>query len=224
MKYYYPALSDKDLGWIRIGGPGLANCMFLAANAYISSIRGDGKLITPTWCKFSLGPILRKEHDKRVYNQLFNDIGIKGIRKAWIILTKKMFNRKDVEVYHTLGDFFQDLNKDVVLVQKYFNLILKEETVKNVNVSEMREQVAVHIRLGDYVPEMRVDIEWYKKLIENILREYPQQKFALFSDGSDDELISLLSLPNVKRCFFGNAFADAYGISYSDKEKICDCL
>lgn len=42
MKYYYPALSDKDLGWIRIGGPGLANCMFLAANAYISSIRGDG--------------------------------------------------------------------------------------------------------------------------------------------------------------------------------------
>ena len=47
MKYYYPALSDKDLGWIRIGGPGLANCMFLAANAYISSIRGDGKLITP---------------------------------------------------------------------------------------------------------------------------------------------------------------------------------
>ena len=37
MKYYYPALSDKDLGWIRIGGPGLANCMFLAANAYISS-------------------------------------------------------------------------------------------------------------------------------------------------------------------------------------------
>ena len=140
MKYYYPALSDKDLGWIRIGGPGLANCMFLAANAYISSIRGDGKLITPTWCKFSLGPILRKEHDKRVYNQLFNDIGIKGIRKAWIILTKKMFNRKDVEVYHTLGDFFQDLNKDVVLVQKYFNLILKEETVKNVNVSEMREQ------------------------------------------------------------------------------------
>lgn len=212
MKYYYPALSDKDLGWIRIGGPGLANCMFLAANAYISSIRGDGKLITPTWCKFSLGPILRKEHDKRVYNQLFNDIGIKGIRKAWIILTKKMFNRKDVEVYHTLGDFFQDLNKDVVLVQKYFNLILKEETVKNVNVSEMREQVAVHIRLGDYVPEMRVDIEWYKKLIENILREYPQQKFALFSDGSDDELISLLSLPNVKRCFFGNAFADMWAI------------
>lgn len=36
IKYYYPVLSDKDLGWFRIGGPGLANCMFFAVNAYIS--------------------------------------------------------------------------------------------------------------------------------------------------------------------------------------------
>lgn len=116
-------------------------------------------------------------------------------------------------MYHTLGKYFQDLNKNVPLVQEYFNLIQKEETVKSVDVSEMREQVAVHIRLGDYIPEMRVDIEWYKKLIENILREYPKQKFALFSDGSDEELSLLLSLPNVKRCFFGNAFADMWAIS-----------
>ncbi len=190
-KYYYPVLSDKDLGWFRIGGPGLANCMFFSVNAYISACKhARGGFVAPTWRKFSLGPILRKERDKRVYNSLFNDMGISGIKKAWIILSKKLFDRKDVEIHHTLGNFFQDLNKDVLLVQEYFNLILKEETVKNVNVSEMREQVAVHIRLGDYVPEMRVDIEWYKKLIENILREYPQQKFALFSDGSDDELIS----------------------------------
>ena len=93
MKYYYPALSDKDLGWIRIGGPGLANCMFLAANAYISSIRGDGKLITPTWCKFSLGPILRKEHDKRVYNQLFNQLSYGQF--ALILFSDLIQNRGD---------------------------------------------------------------------------------------------------------------------------------
>lgn len=216
IKYYYPVLSDKDLGWFRIGGPGLANCMFFAVNAYISVKNdnlGRGGIISPTWRKFSLGPILRKERDKRVYNSLFNDLGVNGIKKAWIILTKKLFDRKDVKMYHTLGKYFQDLNKNVPLVQEYFNLILKEETVKSVDVSEMREQVAVHIRLGDYIPEMRVDIEWYKKLIENILREYPKQKFALFSDGSDEELSLLLSLPNVKRCFFGNAFADMWAIS-----------
>lgn len=41
-KYYYPVLSDKDLGWFRIGGPGLANCMFFASNAYISAYYGGG--------------------------------------------------------------------------------------------------------------------------------------------------------------------------------------
>lgn len=47
-KYYYPVLSDKDLGWFRIGGPGLANCMFFSVNAYISACkhaRGDSWLL-----------------------------------------------------------------------------------------------------------------------------------------------------------------------------------
>ena len=57
-KYYYPVLSDKDLGWFRIGGPGLANCMFFSVNAYISACKhARGGFVAPTWRKFSLGPI-----------------------------------------------------------------------------------------------------------------------------------------------------------------------
>lgn len=40
-KYYYPALSNRDYGWFRVGGPGLANCMFFAANAYISACKSN---------------------------------------------------------------------------------------------------------------------------------------------------------------------------------------
>lgn len=217
-KYCYPALSDKDLGWFRIGGPGLANCMFFAVNAYISACKytsGGGNFVTPTWRKFSLGPILRGERDKRIYSSLFKDIGINGVKKKWIILTKKIFNRKDVEVHHTLGNYFQNLNKDVPLVLEYFDKILKDETVCKVDAQRMKGMVAVHVRLGDYVPEMRVDINWYREVIENIIKEQPQQRFALFSDGSNEELSPLLSIPNVERCFFGNAFADMWGISKS---------
>lgn len=215
-KYFYPALSHRDLSWFRIGGPGLANCMFFAASAYISaSISNRGGYISPTWRKFSIGPILRRERDKRVYDSLFNDIGIQGIRKAWIILSLKLFKRRDVEVHNSLGNFFQDLNQHVPLVLEYFNRILKQETVGKVDVERMKEMVAVHVRLGDYVPEMRTDISWYRDLIENIISERPQQKFALFSDGSDEELKLLLDIPNVERCFFGNAFADMWAISKS---------
>lgn len=150
-----------------------------------------------------------------MYDSLFNDIGIRGTRKAWLIFSWKLFKRKDIEVHHTLGNFFQDLNQDVPLVQEYFNKILKKETVGKVNIQRMKEMVAVHVRLGDYVPEMRVDINWYREVIENIIKERPQQKFALFSDGSDEELIPLLDIPNVERCFFGNAFADMWAISKS---------
>lgn len=214
-KYYYPVLSNKDFSWFRIGGPGLANCMFFAANAYVSAVIFGGKYVSPTWRKFSIGPILRGERDKRVYNSLFNDTGINGIRKAWIILTYKLFGRRDVEVYNKLGNFFQNLNKHVPLVQEYFDKILKSETISKVDAQQMKEMVAVHVRLGDYVPEMRVDINWYREVIENIMKERPQQQFALFSDGSDEELKPLLVIPNVKRYFFGNAFADMWAISKS---------
>lgn len=144
---------------------------------------------------------------------MFNDIGISGLKKAWLLFTLRIFGRKDVEVHNGLGNYFQDLNKDVPLVQEYFNKILKKETVAKVDEQRMKDMVAVHVRLGDYVPEMRVDISWYRGVIEDIIKEYPQQRFALFSDGSDEELKSLLSIPNVERCFFGNAFADMWAIS-----------
>ena len=214
IEYFYPALSNRDLSWFRLGGPGLANCMFFATKAYLAARQSNcGGYISPTWRKFSIGPIIRKERDKRVYDSLFNDIGIRGIKKAWILLTLKLFHRKDVEVHNSLGNFFQDLNKNVPLVQEYFNIILKKEAVRKVDECRMKDMVAIHVRLGDYVPEMRVDIKWYREVILNIIKEKPQQRFALFSDGSDEELRPLLTIPNVERCFFGNAFADMWAIS-----------
>ena len=46
--YFYPVLSDYDFGWFRLSGPGLANCMFVAARAYILSRRENAGYISPT--------------------------------------------------------------------------------------------------------------------------------------------------------------------------------
>ena len=40
-KYFYPALSNRDYGWFRVGGPELVNCMFFAVNAYISASKSN---------------------------------------------------------------------------------------------------------------------------------------------------------------------------------------
>ena len=71
--YFYPVLSDYDFGWFRLSGPGLANCMFVAARAYILSRRENAGYISPTWTKLSPGTFLRREKDKRVYFKIFNN-------------------------------------------------------------------------------------------------------------------------------------------------------
>lgn len=44
-KYFYPRLSTTDYGIFRVGGPGLANCMFFAARAYVAAKKnGGGKI------------------------------------------------------------------------------------------------------------------------------------------------------------------------------------
>lgn len=42
-----------------------------------------------------------------VYDALFNDIGISGLKEAWLLFTWRLFGRKDVEVHKGLGIFFR---------------------------------------------------------------------------------------------------------------------
>lgn len=212
IKYVYPQLSLYDLGWFRISGAGLANCMFIAARAYILSQKEQCKFIAPTWRKFSIGPLLRKEKDKRVYSGLFVNIGIKGVQKFYLII-KQMFANSNIYTVRGLGNYFVDLNDNYDLVRDYYNKIVRKEVVALVDSNELKDIVAIHVRLGDYRPKLRIDINWYKLLVEDILNRCSKQKFYVFSDGSDEELSPLLRLRNVERKFYGNALADMYAIS-----------
>lgn len=44
----------------------------------------------------------------------------------------------------------------------------------------LKDSIAIHVRLGDYSPEMRVDILWYVNLVKEILSIKPSQQFLLF--------------------------------------------
>ena len=206
----YPALSEKDYGCFRVSGPGLANCMYVAARAYVNAKIKDTDMIAPTWRKISIGPILRGERDKRVYSDLFYDKGITGFRKLWLLKIQP----KRLVKFMGCGDYFTDLEPHYKLVQEYFDGIIRPKTIEQVATNGLLEDcVAVHVRLGDYVESWRVSLDWYKGVMENILKINPKQKFVIFSDGSDEELQLLLNIPNAERAFYGNAFADIWAIS-----------
>lgn len=194
--YFYPVLSDYDFGWFRLSGPGLANCMFVAARAYILSRRENAGYISPTWTKLSPGTFLRREKDKRVYFKIFNELGIKGLKKAQLLLAEKLRPGSGrVKQIRGMGEYFDDLNEHMDLVHEFIEKITRKEIIENVRPEALKDCIAIHVRLGDYSPEMRVDILWYVNLVREILSIKPAQQFLIFSDGSDEELRELLALP-----------------------------
>lgn len=209
-KYIYPCLSSQDWGWFRLSGAGLANTMFVAARAYINAKEQGLEMLSPTWRKWGIGPWLRGERDKRVYSRLFYNKGISGFRKLWIL----KFQKSKLLTYQGNGAHFVDLEPQHELVYEYFRKITRPEAIAQVpNVEELKNCIAVHVRMGDYSANWRIPIEWFKGIIENAQNLNPKSRFLIFSDGTDEELAMLTALSNTERVFYGNAYADMVAIS-----------
>ena len=207
MKYIYPKLfAHIDLGFARIGGNGLANCLFVYAKAIQEARNTNARIISPTWERFSPSTYIRKEFDKRHYRKLFKtDDEITGLKKILLM------NSGETKVISGLGNYFEDIIDDAEYISKYIIEHIRPEIRTIVETQDLSNCIAVHIRLGDYPVSMRTPLSWYKSQIEKMQQR--NKKFLLFSDGKDEELSELLIMPNVERAFFGNAIADIYAIS-----------
>lgn len=218
--YIYPKFdSFIDIG-IRIGGFGLANCLFVYSRAIILEEKYGYKLINPTWERFGIGQYIRNEKDKRNYFGLFNQDGINGLRKYLLLLFgKKTELQNEIKrnsifpqllVVEGLTDYFIPLIPHHQLLR---DRILKAAKCHS-TITESDNFIGIHIRLGDYSQDRRTSLDWYKKQILRI-KNVTQNKaeFLLFSDGSDTELKSILEIDKVKKCFAGNALSDIITLS-----------
>ena len=236
MNYVYPKLSERDLGFVRLGGAGLGNILFTYARALVYARDHHCRLIWPTWFSFKLGPILRREMDKRFYHDLFqNRCGaVGGLKKMWLLATKKkvpeekkkMADRFDgrIIVFEGLEGCFEDVLYDSRYVRENLERNLKAKNRKALSF-DFSDSIGVHIRLGDFarVSEAEVrqgrhdsalPVQWYADLICQI-RELAGRtvKVWVFSDGTEEELRPVLDLPNTRRITFGTSIADIMGLS-----------
>lgn len=220
-KYIYPCLeTSHDWGFIRFGGSGLANCMFVAARAYALAKKYEIPMLNPTWEKLSIGPYIRREKDKRTYSGLFDKYGISGFKKLYFLNRSSFtedciddFEKSATGVLKVVGlrNYFQDLEPRQS--REFFQKIVRSNVLSVVNATDFTNKIAVHVRLGDYSEDRRVPLDWYKTMIESLLSKNKSFEFFLFSDGTDEELGVLLEIPQIKRVFFGNALADMFAIS-----------
>lgn len=231
MKYVYPKLSPRDLFVFRLGGAGLGNLLFTYGRALAYAKQHDAQMIWPTWPSIKIGPWLRRERDKRTYIGLFSnrDHDVAGIQKAWLLLTHNQVPEgtaavKDGEivVFEKFIGSFTPIREDHQLIREHLLTNLKDNTVLRFDFSDA---VAIHVRLGDFkkaqvqelkngVHDTRLPIDWYCRMLEQIrIAAGRNVKAYLFSDGSDEELQKLLTMPNTERITFGNAMNDIVGLS-----------
>lgn len=237
-RYIYPKFSDIDLDFIRFGGPGLANLLFIYARAVVLAEHENAEVIWPTWKSIKIGPWLRHESDKRFYGDLFvnDDTYVHGLRKAFLRLCTRYriteiekglpVDWEGVASYVAFKASFEDILEDRFLIrERIFNILTPK--CKKAFSCDYKRSINVHVRLGDFASapvadssanmvNTRLPIEWYVKVITDIQNVLGNSvSFNIFSDGTDHELAPILDLSNVHRVFYGNAMADMLALSQS---------
>jgi len=237
-KYVFASFSKFESIGVRVGGPGLGNLLFPWARAVVLSKKYNIERICSTWKTIKIGTYVRKERDKRVYADLFNESGVCRIKKWFILNTFPKVKEKDaldfikskkrgLVICKGMDDLFNPiLQNNKLIKQEIYNML----TSKSMNIVDNYKgaDIAVHIRMGDFQEapseellrngswNYRLPLKWYVSIINKLREETGKNlEVHIFSDGADDELLPILKLGNTKRVFLNSAINDMLALGKS---------
>lgn len=222
--YGYPLLPQAGLGNMLIPW---ADCLLWCKD-------NNAQMISPRWLKLRLGPLLRRERDKRLYHRCFVSTGIAGLQRLVLLA---ICRRVAIEDWRA-GSISRTLPNQptIVVFRKYNvfeNLIGRQGEVRLALYQMVKPYyrppdltregpfIGIHVRLGDYPNQSaehsvayRLPMEWYTRCLTEIRRVMDKQLRAIvFSDGSDAELAPLLDMPDVVRSPFREAITDMLALA-----------
>lgn len=214
-----PGFDGIDLGPVRIGGPGLGNLLFPWARCAAAVARFGGRLVWPTWTAIKPARILRCDPDQRWYGGLFVPPidAICGCRAAIIRLGKRPvqvvkhhelmpeFEPGQLYVFRGMTSLFAPLWDYRDYIRNAFFAMCRAK-----HLASSTATIAIHVRLGDFarsVPGAQIvsnntsiPIAWYRQALETAMGLPDAPAAALvYSDGTDEELATLLADPRVRR-------------------------
>ncbi|BAJ75221.1 dihydroorotase [Microbacterium testaceum StLB037] len=211
-----------------IGRAGLGNELFPVLRAADIAAKESRVVLWPAWFQLKIGPILRRERDKRMYWTLFRtpDL-ISLLRLIWakargVPHDGASSNHRYVTVQGMKG-YFDGVN----ISGPEFRDLLLARARRGVLSSPPREPyIAFHVRLGDFsrvgASESGVSknntsspIEWFVARARAARDAHPGVRLFVCSDGDDAELAPLLDEHGVYRSTGRNALDDMVFMSHS---------
>lgn len=217
---------------------GLGNMLIPWADCLLWCRDNDAQMLSPSWTRLRLGPMLRRERDKRLYHRLF-DTGdaISGWRRVVLLASLRKVSS---EAWRAGAiESFQGESTIVCFsdMRLFGNLIGKHTEVHSALYRITRPGyyptdlpatpfVGIHVRLGDYRPSprdggfnavfYRLPLVWYAGCLQEMRQAVGSVLPAIvFSDGTDEELAPLLQLPAVVRSPYRQAITDMLALAQS---------
>jgi len=220
--YAFPKFSYADNLGIRLGGPGLGNLLFPLARAIVYSHKNNIPMINPTWINIKVGPIIRKERDKRFYFNLFEPAGITGFKKYFLLNTLKKVpeshiseinsDKDAIMVFSSLRNYFEDIKYDHEIVKEKILKIVKNRFLDRIDPAY--NCIGLHLRLGDFTASQRMNLNWCIEVIRQVRKVIGSKTVLLFSDGKDADLDEIFrNINHIEKVFFGNAISDLIALS-----------
>lgn len=224
-----------------VGRFGLAHSLLAWARASVWARRHGATPLAPDWLRLRIGPYLRRERDKRNYFLLFTPgRAIGGLRKRLLLARLPHVGERQLRlaappvsdddrivVFQSLPD--NDIRADFAALRgeaAFLRAELWAMTRARYRPAAPHEPyAAVHIRLGDFAPatpeqlrdgvqNVRLPMTWYREVVETLRAAIGHDlPIRIYSDGSDAELASLLSMPRVVRSDARAAITDMLSIA-----------
>lgn len=236
MIYAYPRLSKTDLWFTRIGGDGLGNLLFNWARCMVASREHGWRVVWPTWKSHKPKNKRVNPYDHRLYDDLFEptDEYVHGWRKPLALASRRWVSEQDaladpprrrcVVQFRGMQGRFETFLGQREWVRERLLAMTRPEHLAGYRAA-CPAPVSIHVRRGDFAwrPDREatassdnsaLPIEWYVAALEAVRAQARSTLEAwVFSDGTEQELAPLLSMPAVRRMEYGSAIADMLALS-----------
>lgn len=225
-RYVYPRFEPGlDLGYLRVAGAGLGNCLFAYFHAMLFARRSGAALIQPAWPSLKVGPLLRGERSRRSYLGLFRPSAseLSGLRKGRALAAGLGGTWRDapipapatartngrLTVVRCQRHLFEPLLPDRAEIRRRFLEIARPPLPLRQGWGNGR-YIAVHVRLGDFagasaeqlhsgaVNNLRIPLGWYVDVAQRLRAAFPALPVQVLSDGAEAELAPLLRIEGVR--------------------------